>query len=112
MLFKERAAWLQGSAYLSLTGYTENQGNTFLLHRCTTSKFPLVVILIEMAEQLAAVNVGHALRWVPRLQNEEADALTNGCFSDFTAVLRIEANVGERPFLAMNDYGQGRSPNG
>ena len=24
-------------------------------------------------------------------------------FSDFTAALRIEANVGERPFLAMNE---------
>jgi hypothetical protein len=74
-----------------------------LLDRCMTSKFPLIVILIEMAEQLAAENVGLALKWVTRLQNEGADALTNGCFGDFTAALRIEAKVGEMPFLAMND---------
>ena len=88
---------------MSLTGYTDNQGNTFLLHRYTTSKFPLVVILIEMAEQLTAVGVGLALRWVPRLQNEEADALTSGRVNEFTAVLRFEEKVGERPFLARND---------
>ena len=36
MLSKGGAAWLQGSAYLSLTGYTDNQGNTFLLDRYLT----------------------------------------------------------------------------
>ena len=76
MVFKEGAAWLHGSAFLSLTGFTDNQGNTFLLDRLMTSKYPLVVILIEMAEQLAAEKVGLSLRWVPRLQNEEADSLT------------------------------------
>ena len=74
-----------------------------MLDRYMTAKFPLMVILIEMAERLTAVNVGPALRWVPRLQNEEADAFTNGCFSEFTAGLRIEAKVCEMPFLARKD---------
>ena len=103
MLFKEGAAWLQGSAYLSLTGYTDNSGNTFLLDRLMTSKYPLVVILIEVAEQLAAENVGLALRWIPRLQNEEADALTNGCFESFAPERRIEARVEDMRFLALNE---------
>ena len=90
---------------MSLTGYTDNQGgNDFVLDRYTASKFPLIVILIEMAEQLAAVSVGLTLRWVPRRQNEEADALTSGRFNEFTAGLRFEANVCEMPFLAMNDW--------
>ena len=89
---------------MSLTGYTDNQGgNNFVLDRYTASKFPLIVILIEMAEQLAAVRVGLTLRWVPRLQNEEADALTSGRVNEFTAGLRFEANVCEMPFLARND---------
>ena len=74
-----------------------------MLERYMTSMFPLMVILIEMAEQLAAVRVGLTLRGVPRLQNEEADALTSGRFNEFTAGLRFEANVCEMPFLAMND---------
>ena len=74
-----------------------------MLDRYTTLKFRLIVILIEMAEQLAAVSVGLTLRWVPRLQNEEADALTSGRVNEFTAGLRFEANVCEMPFLAMND---------
>ena len=74
-----------------------------MLDRYTTSRFPLIVLLIEMAEQLAAVSVGLTLRWVPRLLNEEADARTSGCFNEFMAGLRFEANVCEMPFLAMND---------
>ena len=102
MLFKDDAAWLQGSAFVSLTGYTDNSGNTFLLDRLMTSKYPLVVILIEVAEQLAAENVGLALRWVPRLQNEEADALTNGCFEGFAPDRRIAARVEDMKFIALN----------
>ena len=74
-----------------------------MLDRYTTWKFLLIVILIEMAEQLAAVSVGLTLRWVPRLQNEVADAFTSGRVNEFTAGLRFEANVGEMPFLALND---------
>ena len=88
---------------MSLTGYTDNSGNTFLLDRLMTSKYPLVVILIEVAEQLAAENVGLALRWVPRLQNEEADALTNGRFEDFSPERRIVARVEDMKFIALNE---------
>ena len=102
MVFKEGAAWLHGSAFLCLSGFTDNQGNTFLLDRMMTSKYPLVVILIEMAEQLAAENVGLALRWVPRLQNEEADALTNECFDGFTSSLRVGTRLEDLKFIALD----------
>ena len=48
-----------------------------------TTKFPMLVILGELAAQLRALNAELSLEWVPRLQNEEADALTNGDFSAF-----------------------------
>ena len=88
---------------MSLTGCTDYSGNTFLLDQLMTSKYALVVILIEVAEQLAAENVGLALRWIPRLQNEEADALTNGCFENFAPERRIEARVEDMRFLALNE---------
>ena len=55
-----------------------------------------------MAEQLAAENVGLALRWVPRLQNEEADALTNECFDGFTPSLRVETRLEDLKFIALD----------
>ena len=60
-----------------------------------------MVVLIELAEQLAAENVGMSLRWIPRLQNEEADALTNGVFTSFDMRHRIVASVSEMPFKVM-----------
>jgi hypothetical protein len=136
MLFKDGAEWLQGSSFLSLTGFTDNQGNTFVLDRLMTSKYPLVVIpscssfmcltgftdnqrntfvldrlmtskfplaviLIRLAEQLAASNIGLSLRWVPRRQNEEADALTNGCFEGVAPELRVEARIEDGKFVVL-----------
>ena len=55
-----------------------------------------------MAEQLAAENVGLALRWVPRLQNEEADALTNECFDGVSPSLRVETRLEDLKFIALD----------
>ena len=71
------------------------------MDKLMTSKFPLIVVLMELAEQLAAVNVGMALRWIPRLQNEEADALTNGVFSEFSADRRIVVSINDLPFKVL-----------
>ena len=71
------------------------------MDKLMTSKFPLIVVLMELAEQLAAENVGMALRWIPRLQNEEADALTNGVFSGFAEERRIVVSVSELPFKVL-----------
>ena len=42
-----------------------------------SSKFPLVVILTEMAVQLQSRKLELDLDWIPRNQNKEADAITN-----------------------------------
>ena len=101
MLFKDGAPWLQGSSYFCITGYTDNSSNSYLMDKLMTSKFPLIVVLMELAEQLAEANVGMALRWIPRLQNEEADALTNGAFEGFAAERRIEVSISELPFKVL-----------
>ena len=103
MLFKVDAPWRQGAAFLCLSGFTDNRSNAHLLDKMMTSKFPLVVVLIELAEQLATENVGLSLRWVPRLQNSEADALTNEVFHEFDMSRRIAVEVESLQFLVMND---------
>ena len=62
---------------VAVTGWTDNAGNCATLSKLMTSKFPLLVILTELAAQLRERRVDLALQWVPRTQNEEADAITN-----------------------------------
>ncbi len=72
-------AWPSGSAgEVRLQGFADNLGNSFALTKLMSSKFPLVVILAEVATQLRSRRMVLNLGWTPRDQNEEADVLTNG----------------------------------
>ena len=67
-----------------------------------TGKFPSVVVLTEFAAQLRRRNAELGLQWVPRDQNEEADALTNGHFNQFDPKLRMEINIADFKWLIMD----------
>ena len=76
--------WTDGDkGNIAISGLTDNRGNTFVLPRLMTSKFPFMVVLAELAAQLRSRRMELGLDWVPRDQNEEADALTNGEFAGF-----------------------------
>ena len=95
--------WRQGKrGTIQLTGLTDNSGNTAAMHRLMSSKFPLIVILTEVAAQLEEKDLEMDLEWVPRNQNEEADALTNGRFEMFDPKQRIDIKVEKLPFLVMD----------
>ena len=42
-------------------------------------------------------------RWIPRLQNEEADALSNFVFDGFDDSRRIDVDLHNLDFILMND---------
>ena len=71
------------TGYLTFGCGTDNQGNAFLLDKMMTTKFPLGIILMELAHQLGLRRAVLRAEWLPRLQNEEADALTNAGFHTF-----------------------------
>ena len=73
-----------------LSAGTDNLGNRHLVTRLLTTKFPLCVVLMQLAWTLHCRDLELRLDWLPRLQNREADALTNGDYSGFSAELRIE----------------------
>ena len=77
---------------------TDNQGNSFLLDKLMTTKYPLGVILIELAWQCARQRISLRADWVPRLQNEEADDLTNGRFEKFSPELRVPVDLSSLEF--------------
>ena len=82
---------------------TDNQGNSFLVDKLLTTKFPLGVILMEVAHQLHLRRAVLRANWVPRLQNEEADALTNGDYHHFTPELRVPVDLAKLEFGVLND---------
>ena len=86
---------------LHQTGLTDNSGNTSALSRLMSSKFPLVVIMTEMAAQLQAKEAELDLHWIPRNQNEKADGLTNDEYGPFDQTRRIHVEVSQLSFLVL-----------
>jgi hypothetical protein len=91
------------SAVLSLSCGTDNQGNSHLLDRMLTTKYPLGVVLMELAHQMRTRRLVLRAHWLPRLENEEADALTNFDFRHFDPARRIEVKLEELEFAVLNE---------
>ena len=66
-----------------MKAFTDNRGNAFALVRGMSTKFPLTVLLMELAEELRVEDRRMDLEWVRRDSNIEADELSNGNWSRF-----------------------------
>ena len=78
----------------SCSAGTDNLGNSHVVTRCMTTKFPLCAFNMELAAQLQSRGSELHLHWLPRLQNEQADQLTNGDFTGFAMERRFAFPVG------------------
>ena len=100
MLFRDRIT--QGSTgSICIAGGTDNAGNTFAMNKLMSTKWPLTVLLMELAEFLRQSSIQLHLRWVPRDSNVEADDLTNEKFSSFNEDLRIHVDGASLPWLVL-----------
>ena len=90
------------SGLISLSCSTDNQGNSYLLDRMMTTRYPLGVVLMELAHQMKRRHVLLRARWLPRLQNQEADDLTNYEFRHFDPAKRINIELADLNFALMN----------
>ena len=61
----------------------------------------MVVILAELAAQLRARKMALSVGWTPRDQNEEADALTNGDYTQFGAANRVRVTIEDVEWLLL-----------
>ena len=95
LAIKVSRPWLEGTKQgaLTLKAYTDNKGSTFALNRLTTTKFPLNIVVMEIATILEELGLRLDLKWVPRDLNEEADRLSKGDFEGFTPNNRIQLNT-------------------
>ena len=101
IVFAPGSQWATSNASVSITAHTDNQGNSFVLDSLMTTKHPLGSFLLEIAEQLEKFNCYLDLSWTPRLQNEEADSLTNGDFHMFSMEHRSEVDLATLPFIRL-----------
>ena len=88
-------------ACIGIRASTDNQGNSRLMSRYLTTRFPLSLVLMEMVSQLRKRNLQLDLKWLVRDQNQPADDLTNERFGDFAPERRIEIRWEDLPFIAL-----------
>ena len=103
MLFGNNPAWRGGHRSVMFNAYTDNLGNSHVLKKFASSRYPLCIIVMELAKQLDDLELEMELQWVPRGQPVEADDLTNERFTDFSPDRRIEVDFEKLTFKVMGD---------
>ncbi|CAK9111382.1 unnamed protein product [Durusdinium trenchii] len=86
-----------------LSAFTDNKGNSFIVKKELSTKFPITLLVIELAETLRSKDSFTILAWVPRERNTLADALTNLDFEAFDLGLRESVCEDGLRRLVMDD---------
>lgn len=68
---------------LAFTGGTDNRSNESLARKRSSTKFPLMFVVMQVSHTLSKLGAVMKLNWRPREQNQEADDLTNDKFDKF-----------------------------
>ena len=87
---------------VSLTASRDNRSNGFTLDKFATTKYPLGLVLIELAHQLRVQEVELDIAWRPREENIEADALTNHDYTAFDPAKRVAVAWGDLKFGVLD----------
>lgn len=93
----------QGPGSIKCSASTDNLGNACVLRRWLTTRYPLSCVVMEIAALLQKVGLDLRLDWVPRLQNAEADALTNADSRGFNPELRRRFNLDEYEGIVLQE---------
>jgi hypothetical protein len=107
---RDEAALLQRSAMVTrgsvlgvARGWTDNKGNPAIHSRAMTTKYPLLLVLIELSAQSELRGLELDLGWAPREVNCEADALSNGQAKGFDPALRVHVRPSKIPWVYMRE---------
>ena len=96
-LFCSGADFAPGAGRMRCSGGTDNQGNSFVVQKLMTTKYPLAPILMQLTTLLARRGLWLELDWVPREDNQPADDLTNSEFGRFDLSKRIPFHWSKLP---------------
>ena len=84
-----------------MTSSTDNKGNTYIVSKLASTKWPITTLLIELSEQLRIRSALMELTWRNRNDNVEADALTNQDYTGFDERLRISCDFKNIKWLVL-----------
>ncbi|CAE8738786.1 unnamed protein product, partial [Polarella glacialis] len=73
------------------TGISDNLGNTYIVAKGMTTKYPITLIL-ELSEQLRSRGMEMSVTWKRRDENQEADDLTNLALEKFSPELEVKVD--------------------
>ena len=82
---------------LHLDAGTDNRSNEFLSQKRATTRWPLMLVNMQLSSVLARARVGVKLRWRPREENTIADDITNSVFTQVDMAKRIDINFADVP---------------
>jgi hypothetical protein len=100
MLFSDR--WPKdATGHCALTGSSDNLGNTYIVSKMMSTKFPVAPLLIELSEQLRSRGLVMDLKWLKRECNQEADDLSNMETGAFCPSLELQVVPARLPWLAL-----------
>ena len=91
-LFGAGVSGQRSSGEVIVSAGTDNKANEALTLKRSSTKLPLMFILMQLAWGLGKQSLRLQLHWRPREENVEADALTNLDFSKFHPDNRIQVS--------------------
>ena len=87
----------------SLSAGTDNRANEFLSMKRSSTKWPLMLINMQLSHALASSSLLLNLQWRPREENVLADALTNEDDCSFSPSLRVDVKFENIPTLIIDE---------
>jgi len=80
---------------------TDNRGNSFALTRLMSTKYPLCLLVMELAVALEDRGMTLNAEWSSREWNSEADAITNSNFAGFSESRRTPFDMASYPWKVL-----------
>jgi hypothetical protein len=93
----------KGCLSVGVGGLTDNSGNRYAVARMLSTRWPLVAFLAELSAQLEDREMLFEMNWVPREQNAEADAITNGDVDWLNPKLKVTSDLEQLPFIILKE---------
>ena len=76
---------------------TDNKANEHLSQKRATTKWPLMLINMQLSSVLARARVGVRLKWRPREENMVADDITNSVYTQLDLQKKLSIAYGDIP---------------
>ncbi|CAE7293449.1 FCPC [Symbiodinium sp. CCMP2592] len=87
---------------------TDNKSNEGLTRKGSTTRWPLLMVNMQLTHVLMKAGLRLNLGWRPRDENQEADDLTNEIFDRFSEELRVPVQYSELPLSFLRTLYEAR----